>query len=87
MWLALHYCVAGIGGVGLTLIGLGIAELVTVTKLGGESLKTEITTFVTTFKDEIMAISALLLVLGLILLFTPLWGVGLALIGLVEVAI
>ena len=67
----------------LTLIGLGIAELVGVTEFGGDSLKTALVTAVTKYKEEIIKISTLLFVLGVILLFVPFCtGIGITLLAM-----
>lgn len=64
----------------LTLIVSGIAILVETTEFGGVPLKVELETFVNNYYKEIIAISALAFVVGIALLFTPLFGVGIALI-------
>jgi hypothetical protein len=75
-------------GVGLTLIAAGIGAIVGTTALGGDELKQAINDTIVPFKDEIIAIGALLFVVGVVLLFVPgCLGVGLTLLGLGATAI
>lgn len=68
--------------IGLTLIGVGIADLVATTKFGGDTLKQEVTNFCDKYWLEMKVIGIIMCVVGIILLFTPVWAVGLAMIGL-----
>lgn len=75
-------------GVGLTLIAAGIGAIVGTTALGGNELKQAINDTIVPFKDEIIAIGALLFVVGVVLLFVPgCIGVGLTLLGLGAAAL
>jgi hypothetical protein len=65
---------------GITLILAGIATVATTTKLGGEGLKKELTTFSDKYWKEIEAISLLMVIIGIALCFTPAVGFGVALI-------
>lgn len=74
--------------VGLTLIAAGIGAIVGTTVLGGNELKQAINDTIVPFKDEIITISALLFVVGVVLLFVPgCIGVGLTLLGLGAAAL
>lgn len=74
--------------VGLTLIAAGIGAIVGTTVLGGNELKQAINDTIVPFKDEIIAIGALLFVVGVVLLFVPgCIGVGLTLLGLGAAAL
>lgn len=68
--------------IGLTLISIGIAELVGTTVFGGESLKKELTEFCDKYWAELKYISVLVFCVGIILLFTAAFPAGLALIAL-----
>lgn len=67
-------------GIALTLIGVGIGEIVLTTELGGDALKTELETFCDKYWKEIYAISLLMVIIGIALCFTPAVGFGVALI-------
>ena len=84
--IVLLFC--SVWGVGLTLIAAGIGAIVGTTELGGDELKQAINDTIVPFKDEIIAIGALLFVVGVVLLFVPgCIGVGLTLLGLGATAI
>lgn len=66
--------------IGLALMLVGIAELVEATELGGDQLEEEFQKFILTYWDTIKKIELLVFVVGIVLLFTPAWGVGVALL-------
>lgn len=66
---------------GLTLLIAGVASVVGVTALGGDALKQELQNFIVKYWDVIYGISVLIVVVGIALLFSPMWGVGLTLIA------
>lgn len=81
-------CIASLWGIGLTMIGIGVAGLYGVTEANWDGIKTTISNFVTENYNAIVGWSAALLVLGTILLFIPgCLGVGLTLIGLSATAL
>ena len=65
---------------GFTLLIAGIASVVGVTALGGDALKQELQNFIVQYWGIIYGISALIVVVGIVLLFCKVWGVGLTLI-------
>ena len=65
----------------LTLIAAGIASVVGITALGGNPLKQELQRFITRYWETIYGISALIVVVGIVLLFCKVWKVGLTLIA------
>ena len=66
---------------GFTLLIAGIASVVGVTALGGDALKQELQSFIVQYWGIIYGISALIVVVGIVLLFCKVWGVGLTLIA------
>lgn len=66
---------------GLTLLIAGIATVATATVLGGDELLTALRGFIVKYKDTIIAISAVAVVVGIVLLFCSQWGIGLTLIA------
>lgn len=68
--------------VGLCLITLGIAELAGTTYFGGEELKQKLTDFCDKYWAELKYISVIMFCVGIVLLFTPAFAAGLALIAL-----
>lgn len=66
---------------GFTLLIAGIASVVGVTALGGDALKQELQNFIMQYWGIIYGISALIVVVGIVLLFCKVWGVGLTLIA------
>ena len=66
---------------GFTLLIAGIASVVGVTALGGDALKQELQNFIVQYWGIIYGISALIVVVGIVLLFCKVWGVGLTLIA------
>lgn len=65
---------------GITLLLSGIATIATATVLGGNELKQELTSFSSKYWKEIEAISLLMVIIGILLCFTPALGFGVALI-------
>lgn len=66
---------------GFTLLIAGVASVVGVTALGGDALKQELKNFIVRYWGIIYGISALIVVVGIVLLFCSVWGVGLTLIA------
>lgn len=68
---------------GLTFIAGGIAAVTKATELGEGQLKEKILELFSTYKDNILKVAAVMLILGIVLLFTPgASGYGLRLIAL-----
>ena len=66
---------------GFTLLIAGISSVVGTTALGGDALKQELQNFIVQYWSVIYGISALIVVVGIVLLFCKVWGVGLTLIA------
>ena len=65
---------------GLTLIVLGISGLVGTTVLGGQELLAELKSFVLNYWPTIYGIGTAMVILGIVLLFSTFWQVGLTLL-------
>ena len=74
-------CIPGSCWYGLTLLGLGIVGLYGPTIANWTKIKGEIKEFLRDNKDTIAKFAAGMFAIGVILLFTPAWGVGLTMIA------